>query len=179
MSKEIPIDALIESELGKINGLSSRAIHKITNVPAKAIAAVQGRVSEVMASNSPELAFERQIISEAITDRLKPLKEELALKSLEIVRVADDLLLDELNSGMMKTKDVIRVSDSHSKRLARIVGLEEDPGAGGGDPNEANKTVNIYIKNMFSGHKKKLEEERNSVNDISLTPIYEADVEPA
>ena len=135
------------------------------------------RIDEVLESNLPTLSTERQLISQALSEKLKPIKEELSMKSLEILRQADDIILNRLitNPDDMDTKDVLKASDQHSSRLARITGMEEDPSAGA-DPNARAKVINTFVQNIFHNHAKKLQEDRGKVNDTSPTPV-DAEVE--
>lgn len=177
--ESIPLSVLVEAQADIIGGLPPAQAAKRHGLRPKALEQATERVGLIMSSDSPLMSVERQIISEAITDRLKPIKEELALKSLEIIRKADQELSNRLSEPeTLKTRDILSISDIHSKRLARITGMEEDPNAGGDDPNARTKNVNIFVKNIFKGHKDKLEKEREQVNDTTLTPVYEGEVTP-
>lgn len=172
--KSIPLTVLVDAEIDKIQGMSDAAIAKKNGVARGALKKRQEKLSVIIESTSPMMEFERKIISDVISDRLKPIKEELALKSLEIVRQADGIVVERLTNQpkKIKMKDLISISDTHSKRLARITGIEEDPGAGTDTP-ERTKFINTYTQNIFNIHDKKLEDERLKVNDTTPTPIYD------
>jgi hypothetical protein len=179
MKNNTPIksETIIDAKLDQLAGLSDKEIAAKNGVsPARLNKAIL-RVDEVMNDKTELFSVERQIIKEAISDRLMPLKEELAIKSLEILRKADIIVSDRLDAPeLISTKEALKISDTHSRRLARIVGLEEDPNAGGADPEERAKTVNIFVQNIFKSHNDKLKQERDGVNDTTLTPVYEADI---
>lgn len=175
----IKIETIIEAELDSVAGLTPRQIKEKHGVSARDLNKAKERISEVMDSTLPILSVDRKIISEAITDRLRPIKEDLAVKSLEIIKKADDLIVDRMTSTPedVKTKDLITISDTHSKRLARIVGIEEDPDGGGdGDPNKRAKNINVFIENAFMGHNEKLKRERETINATPDPTIIEGEL---
>jgi len=177
VSKTIPINALVDVEVEKIQGVPMSKIAKRHNVSTSFLTKRTGNLSEVMSSASPTMEFERKIISEAISDRLKPIKEDLAVKSLEIIKKTDDIVAGRLsnNPDLIKTKDLISISDTYSRRLARLTGLEESPeeldtGA------SRTKIVNSYVQNIFNSHGKELERERTEVNDTKPKVVIDVDV---
>lgn len=176
----IKLQTIIDAELEILGGVDLKDVAKKYGIKPKQFNQSIERVSEIMNSDAPELALERKIISEALTEKMKPIKEQLALKSLEIINEADKLISDRMKSDpdQVKTKDLVNISDNHSKRLARITGMEEDPNAGTDNDKTRVKKVNIFIQNIFGNHKEKLEKERDKVNDIELTPVYEEDKAP-
>lgn len=175
----IPLQTLIDIKAAIIGGATFPQMCREYKIPAKVLEDRLLNLDSLMSSNSPATSLERKIIEETLSDHLKPIKTKLSFNSLEIIDEADKIVLERLkiNPNEMSTKDVLRASDVHSKRLARITGLEEDPDAGKDDgAMERVKTVNVFIQNTFKGHSEKLESERLKVNDTTPTPIYESEV---
>lgn len=174
--KIVPLSVLVDVEIDKIQGMNDVQISKKHNINTGILDNRRAKLGVIVSSTGDTMALERKIISDVISDRLKPIKEELAVKSLEIIRKADNLIGDRLLNEPkgIKMKDLISISDVHSKRLARITGIEEDPGAGDDSPERA-RFVNNYTQNIFNIHDKKLEEERKNVNNTELKPIYDND----
>lgn len=171
-NKIVPFQKIVDAKVDYLSGMSFKKISEKHNLPINILKDRLERIDNVLESNLPALSTERKLISEALSEKLKPIKEELSLKSLEIVRKADEIILNRLLSSPddVDTKDILKASDQHSSRLARITGLEEDPSAGS-DPNLRSKVVNTYIQNIFNSHAKNLEEERLKVNDTTPAPI--------
>lgn len=171
-NKKVPFQTIIDAKIDEISGMSQKKISKKHKIAPTILKDRLERIDNVLESRLPALSVERQIISEALSEKLKPIKEELSLKSLEIIRKADEIIYQRLTTepDEITTKDVLRASDIHSSRLARITGIEEDPGAGT-DPNARAKIVNTYVQNIFNNHAKNLEQERLSVNDTTPTPV--------
>jgi hypothetical protein len=177
---KIPFNTILDAKIDLIQGMSASDVSLKHGVSKTILDDRIARVDEISNSTLPALSVERAIISEALADRLKPIKEELSLKSLEIVREADKIVLERLmiNPDDLSTKDVLRASEAHSARLARITGLEEDPTAGGDDPTLRAKNVNVFIQNIFKSHKEKLERDRLGVNYTAPKPIYDEELNP-
>lgn len=179
-NKIIPFQTILDARIDILAGMSPTAAAKKNGLSVKVMQDRLARIDEITTSNLPALSTDQKIISEALSDKMKPIKEELSLKSLEIVREADKIILDRLKTQPeeVSTKDVLRASESHSGRFARITGFEEDPTAGNnGDEKIRIKNVNVFIDNTFKNHREKLEHERTKVNDTTPTPIYEGEVE--
>lgn len=180
MSKPIPINDLVNAQVAMISGEPISSVARSLKVPKAKLTSATERVGEIMISTGPALAMERQIISEVLSEHLKPIKEDLAVESLKIIKEADKITVERLTNepGSIKMKDLIAISDTHSKRLARLTGLEEDP-EGGGDRADAErrKGASVFIQNIFQGHQEKLEKERETVNSTDLTPIIDAEPE--
>lgn len=172
-TKKVPFQSLIDAQMSIITGSTPAQAAKEVGMPTKLMEDRLSRVNEVLSSNTPALTVERQLISEALSDKLKPIKEELAIKSLEIIREADKIVLQRLQGQPeeLKMKDVLKASEQHSQRIARITGLEEDPEV---DPSKAGldraKTINFFVNNTFKNHLDKLKEERVTTNTIDVTP---------
>jgi len=170
----VPFQAVFDASVDIISGKSLSASAKKQGISPGILADRITRIEEVSNSNLQTMSLERKIISEALTTRLKPLKEELSLKSLDIIRKADSIILSRLTSDSdeMKTSDVLKASEVHAGRFARITGIEEDPD-GGVDAGDRTKFINHVTQNIFNIHKEKLEDQRTKVNDITPTPVYE------
>jgi len=175
-NKKVPFQSLIDAKVDILSGMSKAKASKKHGISVKILEDRLERIDNTLESKLPALSVERQLISDALSEKLRPIKEELSMKSLEILRKADEIILNRLQTDAeaMDTKDILKASDQHSSRLARITGMEEDPGAGT-DPNARSKVVNTFVQNIFHNHTKKLEEDRGKINDTSPTPI---DVEP-
>lgn len=178
VSKSIPINTLVEVAVDRIQGLPMSQIAKKHNVSTSFLTKRTGNLSEVMSSTSPTMEFERKIISDAISERLKPIKADLAVKSLEIIKKTDDIVAERLSDDpeSIKTKDLISISDTYSRRLARLTGIEESPeevdtGA------SRTKIVNSYVQNIFNSHNKELERERTEVNDTKPKVVIDVDID--
>jgi hypothetical protein len=171
-TKRVPFQSIVDAKIDILSGSSISEASKKHGISKTLLKDRLERIDEVLESDLPALTTERQLISQALSDKLKPIKEELSMKSLEILKKADDIILDRLANAPddMDTKDVLKASDQHSARLARITGIEEDPGAGT-DPNARAKVINTFVQNIFHNHTKKLEKDRGRINDTSLTPI--------
>ena len=175
-SKKIPFQSLVDAKIDVISGMSLTAASEKHGIRPAVLKDRLERVDAVLESNIPSLSVDRHIITDALSEKMKPIKEELSLKSLDIVREADKIVLERLkeNPDEISTKDVLRASAEHSSRLARITGMEEDPNAGiPGDEALRNRNINIFVQNIVNGHKEKLEKEREHVNDTTPTPVYE------
>ena len=162
-----PLSSVVQANLDVIiQGKTPEQAEKDNELPKGTLHKVDAKVGELMQSTDPNTALQRRIISEALTDRLKPIKEDLSVKSLELTQKADNILAERLekSAGMISDKNLLAISDIHSKRLARLTGLEEDPTAGNDDPSLRAKTVNIMVQNIFQGHRQKLERERAGIN---------------
>lgn len=175
-SKKIPFQTIIDAKIDELSGMSKTKISKKHKIAPAILKDRLERIDNVLESTLPSLSVERKLISEALSDKLRPIKEELSLKSLEIVRKADNIIYERLTSNPddVDTKDVLKASEMHASRLARITGIEEDPTAGY-DPNARSRVVNTFVQNIFNNHNKILETERDAVNDTTPTPI---EVEP-
>lgn len=177
-AKLIPFQKILDAKIAILNGKSEAQAAKELSLTVLTMRDRIARLDEVMSSNTPALTVERQIISEALSDKLKPIKEELSLKSLEIIRKADQIVLErlQLSPEDVSTKDVLRAAEQHSQRLARITGLEEAPEV---DPASAAidraKTINVFVNTTFKNHLDKLKDERKTTNTVDLTPIYVED----
>lgn len=175
----IPLQTLIDIKARIIGGATFPQMCREYHLPAKVLEDRLLNLDSLISSDSPSTSLERKIIEETLSDHLKPIKTKLSFNSLEIIDEADKIVLERLktNPDELSTKDVLRASDVHSKRLARITGLEEDPDAGKDNGNlERVKTVNVFIKNTFREHREKLEKERRMVNDTTPTPVYDGDI---
>lgn len=162
-----PLSSVVQANLDVIvQGKTPEQAERDNELPKGTLHKVDAKVGELMQSTDPNTALQRRIISEALTDRLKPIKEDLSVKSLELTQKADNILAERLekSAGMISDKNLLAISDIHSKRLARLTGLEEDPTAGDDDPSLRAKTVNIMVQNIFQGHRQKLERERAGIN---------------
>ena len=173
MKEKTKISTIVQAKADELVGLGTRGLKKKYGIGKKDLSVRIEAMNQILTSDSPNLSVERQIISEAISDRLKPIKEELAVKSLEIVRMADEEVVERLKTPeLLKEKDLISISDTYSKRLSRLTGIEEDPGAGE-DTDKRVKNVNVFVQNIFAEHSKNLEKKRNSINnvyDVGITP---------
>lgn len=168
-----PLSSVVQANLDVIvQGKTPEQAEKDNELPKGTLHKVDAKVGELMQSTDPSTALQRRIISEALTDRLKPIKEDLSVKSLELTQKADNILAERLekSAGMISDKNLLAISDIHSKRLARLTGLEEDPTAGKDDPSLRAKTVNIMVQNIFQGHRQKLERERAGINCQPIEP---------
>lgn len=165
--EKIKFSTIVEAQADMVIGSSEKELKSKHGLSKKKITTAAAKINSIMASNDPALSLERKIISEAITDRLKPIKEELAVKSLEIVRRADEELLNRLETPeLVKTNEMISISDTFSKRLSRLTGIEEDPTAGENPENLRSKNVNIFVQNIINEHKNLLEKKRNKINNV-------------
>lgn len=174
--KLIPLSSIVQANMDiAILGKTKEEAERTNHLPKGTIENVNAKIGEIITSDDPNMALQRQIISEALTDRLKPIKEELSFKSLELAKKADLIIEERLENrpDMISDKNLLAISDIHSKRLARLTGIEEDPYAGNNDKDERNKTVNIMVQNIFQGHKERLERERAGINynPIDIDPI--------
>lgn len=168
-----PLSSVVQANLDVIvQGKTPEQAEKDNELPKGTLHKVDAKVGELMQSTDPSTALQRRIISEALTDRLKPIKEDLSVKSLELTQKADNILAERLekSAGMISDKNLLAISDIHSKRLARLTGLEEDPTAGKDDPSLRAKTVNIMVQNIFQSHRQKLERERAGINCQPIEP---------
>jgi len=170
--KKIPFQTIIDAKIDEISGMNQKKIAKKHKIAPTILKDRLERIDSVLNSSLPALSVERQLISEALSEKLKPIKEELSLKSLEIIRKADDIIYQRLvtEPDEMKTADILKASDQYSSRFARITGMEEAPNAGS-DPNARTRVVNTFVQNIFNNHAKNLEQERLNVNDTTPTPI--------
>lgn len=162
-----PLSSVVQANLDVIvQGKTPEQAEKDNELPKGTLHNVDAKVGELLESTDPNTALQRRIISEALTDRLKPIKEDLSVKSLELTQKADSILAERLekSAGMISDKNLLAISDVHSKRLARLTGIEEDPTAGHDDSSLRAKTVNIMVQNIFQGHRQKLERERAGIN---------------
>lgn len=169
--KMVPLQKLLDAKIRLLGGESVKDVSKDLNISPNVLDDRLRRIDELSGSTLPALSVERKIISEAISNHLRPIKEELSLNSLEIVRKADEIILNKLNieGESLELRDVLKASDSHEARLARITGLEEHPEQGSNPIQDRNNRVSIFIQNMFAGHSDKLSREREIVNENPLT----------
>lgn len=168
-----PLSSVVQANLDVIvQGKTPEQAEKDNELPKGTLHNVDAKVGELLESTNPNTALQRRIISEALTDRLKPIKEDLSVKSLELTNKADTILAERLekSAGMISDKNLLAISDIHSKRLARLTGIEEDPTAGHDDSSLRAKTVNIMVQNIFQGHRQKLERERAGINCAPTAP---------
>lgn len=168
-----PLSSVVQANLDVIvQGKTPEQAEKDNELPKGTLHNVDAKVGELLESTDPNTALQRRIISEALTDRLKPIKEDLSVKSLELTQKADSVLAERLenSAGMISDKNLLAISDIHSKRLARLTGIEEDPTAGYDDSSSRAKTVNIMVQNIFQGHRQKLERERAGINCAPTEP---------
>jgi len=162
-----PLSSVVQANLDVIvQGKTPEQAEKDNELPKGTLHNVDAKVGELLESTDPNTALQRRIISEALTDRLKPIKEDLSVKSLELTQKADSVLAERLekSAGMISDKNLLAISDVHSKRLARLTGIEEDPTAGHDDSSLRAKTVNIMVQNIFQGHRERLARERAGIN---------------
>lgn len=175
--EKIKFSTIVAAQAENLIGASDAKLKQKFGISKKKLESTALKLNEIVSSNSPNLTLEKKIISEAISDHLKPIKEELALKSLEIIRKADEVLLQRLDSPeIIRTGEMVGVSDVYSKRLARLTGIEEDPNAGK-EPEERSKNVNIFVQNIFAEHKKNLEKKRNLINVVDNMGITHKSIE--
>ncbi len=164
--EKIKFSTIVQAQAENLIGISDTKLKQKFGISKKKLESTALKLNEIVSSNSPNLTLEKKIISEAISDHLKPIKEELAIKSLEIIRKVDEVLLQRLDTPeIIRTGEMVGVSDIYSKRLARLTGIEEDPNAGK-EPEQRTKNVNIFVQNIFEEHKKNLEKKRNLINVV-------------
>jgi hypothetical protein len=169
------ISELVNAQIDYYAGATEKEIKSKYGISKSRLASTTTKINEILASDSDSTSFERKIISEALSDKLRPIKEEISLKSLEIIRKTDEEVSKRLDSPEgEEMKDLVKVSDIYSRRLARITGMEEDPSAGEVDPLARAKTVNVFINNVFQKHKENLEKKRNSINSLGIVEEVEA-----
>lgn len=147
--KKIPLQSILDAKVDYLSGMTIKEVSSKHKISVSVLKDRFSRIDEISESNLPALSMERKIISDALSNHLKPIKEELSMASYEIVKAADSLVLERILNEPedVSTKDLLRASDSHSQRLARITGMEEDPLAGKPkDPARAN----IMIQNIFN-----------------------------
>jgi hypothetical protein len=172
--KKINFSTIVEAQADSLVGTSNKSLKDKYGVSKRRIDVASQKINEIIGSDSPGLTLERKIISEAITDRLKPIKEELAVKSLEIIRKTDEELLNRLDTPeLIKTNEMVSISDTFSKRFARLTGIEEDPNGGENPIDSRNKNVNIFVQNIINEHKDLLEKKREKINNV-----YEVGINP-
>lgn len=166
---KIPFETVVRAKADLLSGEPKIKTLNKYNISEKRLTKASEAIGQIIASDDPNFALEKEIIESALSAKLKPIKARLAAKSLEILDEADKLTLERLKDPIrpMKTKDILSISDIHSKRFARITGLEEDP-TGGLNPDEKRKTVNIFVQTMINRHTTKLDEERTTVNNSGL-----------
>ncbi len=169
MQRETPIkfDDLLNAYTEYLAGESLTAVCKKYKMTANAFKDRLGRINAVMESNVPTLAIERKLISDVLTNHLKPLKEEIALKSLSILREADNLVENKLKTEgqSVDLKDLVKTADSYSNRLARITGIEEYPQIPQDNTEDRSKRINNFVQNIFINHEENLENKRKIINE--------------
>jgi hypothetical protein len=165
------LSTVVEAQADIITGATNKEIKDRYGVSKSSVALKTAKINEIINSDMSEDSLEKRIITEAISDRLKPIKSELATKSLEIIRKTDDELLYRLENqaGLIDEKVLVNISDTFSKRLSRLVALDEDPNAGI-PVDSRNKTTNVFIQNIFKEHNEMLEKKRNNINKLWITP---------
>lgn len=165
--KPIKLEDLADAYTEYLSGESLAAVCRKYKIPQKAFKDRLGRISAVMDSKVPALAMERKLISDVLSAHLKPIKEELAVKSLSILREADNLVEKKLKEEGTSTdlKDLIKAADSYSNRLARITGIEEFPQVPQDQTADRNQRVNNFVQNIFINHEQTLDEKRKLINE--------------
>jgi len=169
-----PLSSIVQANIDVlVDGKTPEQAEKDNELPKGTLHRVDVKVGELMQTTDSDHELQRRIISLALTDRLKPIKEDLSVKSLELTQKADNIMGERLESASDKiaTKDLIAISDIHSKRLARLTGIEEDSTGGQDDLITRSKTINIMVQNIFQGHRERLERERITVNNTTPEPI--------
>lgn len=173
--RKLQIQDLLNAKIRIMSGELIASVAKDLNTSATILQDRVDRLDDISESSLPALSMERRIISETLSEHLKPIKEELSVKAYEIVRRADEIVLNKLNAEgeSLELKDVVKVADSYEGRFARITGIEEHPGQGSSGQDRATR-VNVYIENMFAAHNKKLSSDRDNINDIiTVNPLTE------
>lgn len=173
-TKHPTFDAIVEAYIRYLGGEALSKIGKDLKLSQDVLEDRFKRLDLASNSKLPSLSMERQLINEVLSDKLKPIKEELSVRAVEILREADDIIITKLRNerDSLKLSDLVKAADSYEGRLARITGLEEDPSQGP-DRNDRNNRVNIFIKELFPNHSDKLDNDRKKVNDI----VVEGEVE--
>lgn len=169
INRKPTLSSLLDANIRVLAGEPKKKVAKDLQLTVPVMEDRLARLEEVSESTLPAIGLERQIISEALSEHLKPIKEALSLKALEIVKRADDLTLEKLNVtpiGDLKLPDIVKTADSYESRLARITGLEEHPDQGSGQSQDKAKRISIFVENMFAGHSEKLAKEREKNNNI-------------
>lgn len=161
------LNLLLDANIRLLAGESIKVVSKDVGLSEHVLKDRLRRINEFKSSTIPALSMDQQIISESLSEHLKPIKESLSLNSLEIVRRADELTLQKLNETPLedlKLKDLVTTADSHESRLARITGLEDHPDQGANSSKERVNRISVFVENMFAGHSEKLKSNNNFEN---------------
>lgn len=167
-NKIIPFQTILDAKIDHISGMTMKEVSIKHNLSITTLEDRFARIDAITSSTLPAITTEQKIISEALSDHLKPIKEQLSLKSLDIIRLADDLVEQKLknNTEDITIKDAIKASEAFSNRLAHLTGIEEAPA----QQNNNDKTVvNTYIQNIFN---RLIPEEKQKEKEqpIDITP---------
>jgi len=163
---------IIEAQADVLVGATDKEIKDKHGISKASLVKKTAKINEIISSDSQSISLEKKIISEAISDRLAPIKTELATKSLEIIRKTDDEILNRLEKcpELIKEKDLVSMSDTYSKRLSRLTALDEDPDSG--RPTDSRvKVANVFIQNIFKEHNEMLEKKRKNINVVESLGI--------
>ncbi len=169
MKNAVPkFSTIVQAQADVITGSTDKEIKKKYGISKTSLKLKTAKINEIMASDLPETSLEKKIISEAISERLEPIKTELAVKSLEIIRKTDNEIINRLNKApdLIKSGELINMSDIFSKRLSRLTGLDEDPDAGIDVEKNRNKNINVFVQNIIRNHDELLEKKRKNINNI-------------
>ena len=164
---KIPFSTIFSAYVDKISGMTNKEISEKYSISQPSITRRIEILTKFMNDNTPALSKEREIISQALSENMKPIKEEIAVKALEIIKKADDLVSEKLTTEgpSLELKDIVKTADSYSSRFARLTGVEDFPALGKDTAQERTKIVNTYVQNIFNNHDESLDKDREKINN--------------
>jgi predicted DNA-binding protein YlxM (UPF0122 family) len=145
--KLLDLNDIISARTEYMAGASLQLISEKLNVSKQSLLKKIELLGNFLVTNNNSLTVEQQEIKAIILPKIQEMQETLAKNSYDIILKADEHTKVAINSICVDAIDAARISEIHSKRLARIKDIEINPEAP--KPVESTKVIQI-IQNIFN-----------------------------